>query len=174
MAADSIGISQTIIQFARDWDWILAGAGVVLSYLAFRAATGAKKEAKAAGRVVKIQTTTMELAELQMKLRRIKESIQYWHARELHNEVSTRCRRFLAPFRNDQQLKTACDELFLAIDETNEMLNGVRPTSETIDDEESGDMGAVYFGTEAGFARITERIAEVIGLLENIGMEPRK
>src|SRR5438874_2659218 len=70
-------------------------AGLVFSILAFLEARKAKKAAFEAGRAVKLQTITIELAEIALKLDHLNLDLNFVQARDLLNEVSRRLRRWV-------------------------------------------------------------------------------
>lgn len=149
---------------------VLGVGGVGFSILAYREARAAKEEAKRAGRTVKIQTVAIELTETSLKLDRLGPEIKYRDARDLLSETSRRIRRSISPFATDDKLKDAIAALVVSVDDAIAALNLVRPTDPSVEDQAPQ---AVYNAIETHFAKITNDVASLIGLLEkqtsNIG-----
>jgi hypothetical protein len=147
---------------------IVAIVGLVFSFLAyreagkaFREARSAKEAATAAGRTVKIQTVTIELTEIAQKLDRIQPELVYNEARDLLSEIQRRLRRLIAPFAKDAELQDAIAAVLQALQTAQNSLKAVRPT-----DPRAATPNAVYYGTQDAFDTINNCVADLLGLFE--------
>jgi hypothetical protein len=151
------------------WMVLIVGiVGLAYSYLAFKEARkafhearSAKDAATAAGRTVKIQTITIELIEIVLKLDRIEPNLLYNEARDLLSEVQRRLRRLIAPFAKDSELKDAIATVLQALATAQSELKAVRPT-----DERAETPFSVYYGTQDAFDTIRNSVADLLGLFE--------
>jgi len=144
---------------------VIGGFGLLFSLLAFIEARRAKKAAGEAGRVVKIQTVTLDLTEINQKLSRLSPDIQFDEARDLLAEISRRIRRITSPFKDDSDLSSTIAALKTALNDARNSLKEVRPTNPSIDPEVPR---AVYNAIESHFATIAEHVADLTGLFESI------
>lgn len=144
---------------------IVGLVGLWLSFLAFREAKAAAKAALAAGRVVRIQTTTIELTEILQRLDGLAINIEYAEARDLLTEVSRRLLRYLAPFQSDADLTQPMTELNQALAAARKALESVRPNVATTG-QQSPSMGAVYYAIEGQLSLLNNSVATILGLLE--------
>lgn len=149
---------------------VLALLGLAVSFMAYRQAEEAKDEAiKAkdaateAGRTIKLQTMTVELAEVAQKLDRVQPGMKFNVAKDLFNETSRRLRRVMAPFAENERLQEAIEAVRAALDETQISLKQVRPTDPA---KEGEAPDAVYYAIEDNFATINNCVADLIGLVE--------
>jgi hypothetical protein len=146
--------------------WIgtaLTSAGLIFSVRAFREAREAKRAATAAGRIVKIQTITIELTEVSQRLDRLRTDIHFNEARDMLNEVSRRLRRVISPFQKDQELEDTIVKLRAALEAAKKALNEVRPSDPS---KEADAPYVVYNAIEADLATINGLVADLLGLFE--------
>jgi hypothetical protein len=154
----------TFYTTADFWIMLLIGtAALVFSILAFLEARKAKKAAFEAGRAVKLQTITVELAEIALKLDHLNLDLDFVQARDLLNEVSRRLRRWIAGFASDPNFREAVTNLITILDSGQVALEEVRPR-----DNNLGALppNAVYFAMQGIFATISARVAQLMGLFE--------
>jgi hypothetical protein len=163
---------QTLLAYAQSPFWrspafwistVLGAAGLIFSFLAFREAKGAKKAATAAGRTVKIQTVTIELTEVALKLERIQPEIRFNAARDLLAEISRRLRRCVSPFAKEAALSEATTALLEALHAAKQSLQSVRPTDPA---KEAEAPQTVYLAIEGDFTSIGDCLADLLGLFE--------
>lgn len=149
-----------------DWSfWIsnLVGVlGLVFSILAFVEAKHAKLAAKDAGRIVKIQTITIELTEIAQRLDKLDFDLGFSTARDLLNEVNRRLRRLVAPFQSHPKYAESCLALKKSLDEAKFALDEVRPSGAESDHAPN----TIYYGMQGHFATISAGVAEIMGLFE--------
>jgi hypothetical protein len=157
---------------AEFWINFLVGVGgLVFSYLAFVEAKRAKRAAMEAGRTVKIQTITVELAEIAQKLDTIQPEIYFSEARDLLAEIARRLRRAISPFATDPAFQKAVEAARAALGAARESLKLVRPADPRKEDETPN---AVYNGIEGEFAAISSCVADLIGLFEMRDLGPQR
>lgn len=148
---------------------LIAGIiGIYYARKAFVEAEKAKQAATEAAKVVKIQTTAIELSEILQKLEKLDPSVEYQEARELLNEVSRRLLRATAPFAKEVELSEIIRDLRVALTATKTALNALRPTNVAV---EAQGQQTVYFGIEGDFANITNIVADLLGLFENLNIK---
>lgn len=136
---------------------------MAFSIAAFVEARNAKRAATEIGRVVKIQTTTIELTEISQKLDRIQPTIHFNEARDLLGEISRRLRRVVSPFSKDSELKESISSLRAALVEAQASLKAVRPADPA---KELEAPYAIYYGIEDHFTIINNCVADLLGLFE--------
>jgi hypothetical protein len=159
-------VGQLSVPFYQDWAfWIgtvIGVLGLVFSLLAFFEARAAKRAARDAGRIVKIQTITIELTEIAQRLDKLDFDLEFTAARDLLNEVNRRIRRLIAPFQRIDKYAAPCLSLKTALDVSKDALEGVRPSTS------EGDLApnSVYYGMQGHFATISGLVAEILGLFE--------
>ena len=97
------------IPFWKEADfWIflvIALLSLAASVKAFLEAKAAKEAATDAGTTVKIQTITIELNEIILKLDKLDIDIEFSFARDYLNEINRRVRRLTSPFAEDDEYK---------------------------------------------------------------------
>ena len=142
---------------------VVSGFGLGFSIAAWRQAKRAAIAARAAGKTVKIQTTTVELMEAAQKLNRIQPGIRFDEARDLVNEVSRRARRYTAPFMNDTHLREPIAVLRTELKSAQAALKNVRPTDPSKENEAPQ---AVYYGIESNVTQLGDLISDLLGLME--------
>jgi len=142
---------------------IVSCLGVIYAILAWREAKKAKKAATAAGRIVKLQTVSIELSEINQKLDRVQPGIRFNEARDLIGDTAKRVHRATSPFSKDPKFTEAIGPLLQAVQAAQESLKSVRPT-EAKKEAEAPD--AVYYGIEADCSTISNFVADLIGLFE--------
>ncbi len=146
------------------WIFFCLGlAGLLFSFLAFLEARQAKRAARDAGQVVKIQSVLIDLTELGQKINRLDPNIRFNDARDLLTETSSKIRRIVSPFNQDDELRTTINNLLGALDRAQAALNSVRPTAP---DSESSAPQAVFYGIQENFSFISNLVAELLGLFE--------
>jgi len=148
--------------------FVIGLLGLLFSILAFVEAKGAKKAATAAGHTVKLQTITIELAEVCQRLDQLRPDVSYSEARDLLTEVSRRVHRLTAPFVKQSGLGDNIQNLRSALDIARDALASVRPTTQG---EEVA--GATYNAIEFPLGAIANLAADLAGLLENETIEPQ-
>ncbi len=138
-----------------------------LAWLAYSAAKGAKEAALEASKNVKIQSVTVELTEVSLKLYRIDNRISFFSARELLNEISRKIIRLLATvsYIKKDILRDKSKEIVEHLEQAKKALNDVKPTSIGIDEEIENE--SVYFAIEDYLFVLGTKIAELTGILEN-------
>ncbi len=142
---------------------LISAFGVYFSVRAFTEARKAKKAATDAGKIVRMQTVTVELAEVSEKLDRVPSDISFDDARDLLAEISRRLRRFTAPYRKEVDYAGTITELKDALAEAKDALDAVRPTDSQ---GESVAPRAVYNAMESHFSGINNIVADLLGLFE--------
>jgi hypothetical protein len=142
---------------------VLSSLGLIFAILAFIEARRAKHAATEAGKIVKIQTITIELTEISQRLDRLEPDIHFNEARDMLSEASRRLRRAISPFQKDPELAETIEKLKSSLDSAKITLNGVRPS-----DTSQGNQppNAVYYAIEGDFAIISGFVAELLGLFE--------
>ena len=151
--------------------WIgtaLSIISLVLTFLAYKAASRAREAATSAARAMKLQTVTIDLAEILQRLDKLETEITFSKARDLLNEVSRRLRRLVGPFAGRDPVKAQYDALLEALGAAKDALNGVRPRVNTEDEE---PLGSVYYALQGHFASISDAIAEISGTFETTSLE---
>lgn len=138
-----------------------------LSLKAFREAREAKIAAAAIGKMVKLQSMTIELQEISQKLDRIDEKIKFTEARDLLSETNRKLRRLMAPL-SDTSYEKKCDELKQALEMARQDLGKLIPVASA---EKTDEIANVYFAMENHFSFISGLIADLIGLSENKTIE---
>jgi len=136
--------------------------GLVYAWKAYVEAEKAKRAATEAGKVVKIQTTTIELTEILLKLEKLTPAVEFPAARELLSEVSRRLLRATAPFANEPDLSGAISDLRAALESAKASLGALR----NVGGEGEGQR-TIYFAIEGDFSTITNIVAILLGLFEN-------
>ncbi|WP_180036583.1 MULTISPECIES: hypothetical protein [unclassified Acinetobacter] len=139
---------------------IIGGLGVGFSFFAFLEARAAKEAASKLAETVKIQTVVIEFTEIMQRLDKLDYSLTFFQARDLLSEVSRRCRRLIAPFQEENDLKTICESLKTSLTVAKSQLDLLIPSS--------GDEtpNSIYFGMQSSLGDITNHVAEILGLLE--------
>jgi hypothetical protein len=159
-------VDQIAVPFYRDWAfWIgnvIGLLGLWFSIKAFVEAKQAKLAAKDAGRIVKIQTITIELTEIAQRLDKLDFDLEFTVARDLLNEVNRRLRRLIAPFQANEKYAESCLALKTSLEEAKRALHESRPS----ESESDRAPNAVYFGMQGHFASISAGVAEIMGLFE--------
>lgn len=146
------------------WISVIIGiGGLVFSILAFIEAKSARRAAIEAGKIVKIQTITIDLTEISQKLDKLRTDIHFNEARDLLTEISRRLRRIVSPFQKDKELSETITALLGALSATKESLNSVRPANP---EKEADAPYAVYNAIEGDFATINNIVADLLGLFE--------
>ena len=141
--------------------WIGLG-GLVFAVLAFIEANQAKRAARAAGRIVKIQTVVSDLTEISTRLDRLDPEIEFTQARDFINEVSRRVRRLVSPFAADPDLAASItilrDSLTRMVDSLDDVLQ-----------EPGAPLAprATYYGVQSALVNVNGLIADLLGLLES-------
>jgi hypothetical protein len=159
---------QALVDWFVGLDWkffigtIIGLFGLHFSIKAFREAKQAKLAAKDAGRIVKIQTITIELTEIAQRLDKLDFGLEFPTARDLLNEVNRRLRRLIAPFQANEKYATSCLTLKKSLDDAKDALGEIRPS----DPEGHGAPNAIYYGMQGHFATISSGVAEILGLFE--------
>lgn len=148
--------------------FIATAGGLFFSLLAFLEARKAKRAATEAGKIVKIQTITIELTEIAQKLSKMDTDIRFDEARDLLTEISRRVRRTISAFQKDPDLSEAIINIRDALAKAKVSLNSARPTDPT---KESDIPNAVYFAIESDFAVINDFVADLLGLFEGKTMD---
>jgi hypothetical protein len=123
----------------------------------------AKKAATLAGRTVKLQSVIIELGEVPRKLEALNPEVLFEDARNLFNEVSWRITRALTPFVDDAEFKVRIGALFLALEEGESALSGVKPSGGT---DPSETPRAVYNALESNFSTIGKLVHALQGSFE--------
>ncbi|MGH9718356.1 MAG: hypothetical protein ACRD4R_16735 [Candidatus Acidiferrales bacterium] len=148
----------------------LSGFGLRYSIKAFNEAKEAKMEAekatkaaKEAGKIVRVQTVSMELADIAQKLGHLQPNTSFANARELLGDAYRRLLRAVAPFAEEPQLRDSIATVKQTLEAAQHSLESVRPATPANEEEAPN---AVYNGVEATFARISYSIAELSGLFE--------
>ena len=156
---------------------IIGLTSVIVAFMAFYEARGAKQAASEAGKTVKIQTITIDLTEIAQRLDTLDFNLGFSEARDLLNEVSRKLRRLIAPFQSNDDMSEACDNLKTALNDAKEALENVRPPSD-IDKTDESDINitanSIYFATQGHFANISDLVAEIMGLFEKRNIEVQK
>lgn len=150
------------------WIFLIVGvAGVIFSIMAYCEARAAKRAAFEAGKTVKIQTITIELTEIAQRLDKLDFELNFSESRDLLNEISRRLRRLIAPFQDNEDLSTSCQNLKAALDDAKQALEEVRPQ----DAEDELPPNTIYFATQGHFSNISSLVAEIMGLFEKRTIE---
>lgn len=141
----------------------LSAGGLWYSIRSFQEAQAAKKAAVEAGKIVKVQTVTIELSEIIQRLDALETDISFTDARDLHTEIARRLRRLTSSLRNDADadLKNSIEQLHVSLEETRTALDGVRPEQQPPKTE-----NVVYNAIEGHFSSMSGCIADLMGLLE--------
>lgn len=145
--------------------WIFLGLAIVslaASIKAFLEARAAKEAAKEAGTTVKIQTITIELNEIILKLDKLDIDIEFSFARDYLNEINRRVRRLTSPFAEDAEYKSKIETIYSSLTDCKSSLDSVRP----IENGEEVVDNAVYHAVESHFADLSGELAELMGLFE--------
>jgi len=142
---------------------ILGALGVYYSIKAFMEAKQAKIAAKAAGRLVKYQTTTYELIDLLKPLASPSMQITFSTARDILADTTHKLFRIISTFEHEADVAEKIESLRSALDKAQKSLDGVRPTGAG---REGDAPYAVYNAIEGDFARISNIIGELQGLFE--------
>lgn len=163
--------AQLAVPFYQDaafWIGTVIGlAGVAFSALAFFEAKQAKRAAVEAGRVVKIETVKIELADIAQRLDKIDPSMDFPAVRDLLNEVNRKLRRQLAPFQRIKRYSVPCVALQQAFEEARAALDTVKPA------DPAADIAAivVYNVMEGPLWTISSLVGEILGLFEAATIE---
>jgi hypothetical protein len=154
------------VPFYRDpafWIGTVIGLlGLWFSIWAYIEAKRAKLAAKDAGRIVKIQTITIELTEIAQRLDKLDFDLEFTTARDLLNEVTRRLRRLIAPFQSNEKYAECCQALKKSLDDAKLALDESRPSGP----ESERAPNTIYYGIQGHFATISSGVAEITGLFE--------
>ncbi len=137
--------------------------GVYYSVKAFVEAKEAKIAAKAAGRLVKYQTTTYELIDLLKPLASPSMQITFSTARDTLADTTHKLFRIISTFEHEADIADKIAALRSALDNAQKSLDGVRPTGTS---KEGDAPYAVYNAIEKDFSTISNMIGELQGLFE--------
>jgi hypothetical protein len=141
---------------------IVVGAfGVYYAWKAFVEAGEAKKAARLAGKVVKFQSVSIELR--QLELGELAKNIQFSDVRNNLAAATENLHRILFPFQNEPQFKDTITKMFTVLTATRESLNSVKPKNDQAEQEAPQ---AIYNAVEAYFAEINELKGDLTGLFE--------
>lgn len=172
MSAEVTNAIQPVLELLRVEYWqkvdfwiflLLGAAGLLFSILAFLEARQAKRAATAAGEIVKIQSVVIDLTELGQKINRLAPNIKFNDARDLLTETSSKLRRLVSPFQDDEELKSTIAKLLEALDAAQKALNSVRPVDANA---EVSAPQAVFYGIQENFSGISNLVAQLLGLFE--------
>lgn len=152
------------LPFWRHVEFWIGAAGLAFSFLAFFEARQAKRAAREAGKIVKMQTVVSDLTEISMRLDRLNPEIEFTEARDFLNEVSRRIRRLVSPFSNDGDLSGAIANIRESLTQATHSLNDVLPEPGV---EEPLAARATYYAVQASLATVNGFIADLLGLLES-------
>lgn len=141
---------------------LIAIASLAASIKAFLEAREAKLAANEAGTTVKIQTITIELSEIILKLDKLDLDIEFATARDFLNEINRRVRRLTSPFSQDEEYETKITSIKKCLTDCKDSLDNVRP----IQNSENFVDNAVYHAIETHFAELSGHLAELMGLFE--------
>jgi hypothetical protein len=141
---------------------ILSLLSLVASILAFLEARKAKVAAKAAGKTVKIQTYTIELNEIMLKLDSLTLDMKYQTARDLINETNRKVLRIMTPFNKDKDYQEIILSITNALKEAKLSLEQVK----TLDNAKEVVENAVYNAVEGIISLLTGHLAELMGKFE--------
>lgn len=146
--------------------WINLFVGLIsvfFSLIAYLEAKKAKIAAREAGKVVKIQTITIELTEIIQRLDKLDIDINYQSAWDFCAEINRKVRRILASYRHDSEIESI--EIITCLNNLKSCLEGVKPFSY---DSQADDSlkNTVYYAIESELSTLSGKLAELTGLLE--------
>jgi hypothetical protein len=151
--------------------WISVGIGslgLILSGLSFLEAKKAKEAAILAGRTVKAQSITIELAEVSQRLASIQLNIDYSGARDALTDAEMKIHRHTASLQVDQDFKNSIDTLRTSLGLANTALEQVIPVPGA-----PNIPGVVYNAISKHYASICGQLYGIIGLLEKRTIEKK-
>ena len=153
-------------------------AGLVFAIKAFQEAVKAKKEAsnakraaEKAGKLVKIQTVTIELYEVGQLLTEIDSITEFKDAWILIQKISSKVRRITSTFQNEVGLSETITALREALDTAQKALTSIRPEAGASSTRNIAPE-LIYNALQSSFLTIGNLIADLIGLFENRTIKP--
>src|ERR1035437_9140515 len=145
-------------------------SGLVYSIKAFKQAKDAKKEAIAAknaaafaGKIVKMQSISIDLLEISQLIEKLDYSVDYSKARDFFNFVTRKLNRLMTVFEGDPNYKEIIGQIDSTLEELKTSLEGVRPIGERVLNDEH----AVYYAIESHFTKLIGQISKLMGRCEN-------
>lgn len=147
---------------------IIGLVGLFFSFKAFIEARQAKKAAFEMGKIVKIQTITIELSEIVQGIDKLDSKMSFSDARNLLSEISRKIRRLIAPFQDSVKFSTVSCSLKKALDDAKSALDNLTPEYD-VDNELPSN--SVYFALQGHFSNIGNLVAEMMGLCEKTTLE---
>jgi hypothetical protein len=146
-------------------------AGLSFSILAYVEAKSAAIAAREAVKAVKLQSMSGDLIEVSQKLQAAKPGISFDEAKAIYSEALFKLQRAMAPFENDQGLRSQIEVVGAALEAAHGSLNSVLPSDPNEGNETSV---SVYYGIEDKFSILNGQVGRLLGLVEQQTVEKRK
>ena len=148
---------------------IIGALSVYFSIVAFKEAREAKKAARAAGSVVRLQSITIDLTEIIQRLDKLSTELNYSDARDYYNELNRRVRRSLSVLTKEMAFSEKTTEILHTLGQIKANLDGVRQTG-TVDQSLIAGID-LYYAIEGEFSSLSGQLADLCGLLEQKTLE---
>lgn len=143
--------------------FVLGFLGIIFTFFAYLEARKAKNAAQKAARIVNIQNVYVELIELNQKINHIGENITHYNALIMHQEVSNKLLRILAPFSDDAEHKKSIINVTHLLKELQTRLRDATPINNQNEDLMPN---YVYYEIRETITNLSNGIASIAGELE--------